>query len=138
MSRLPGIWIPPNSNDLHIRFSGIGYTDKGFKNIKIPTGVTSQIQIDAVGNKVDVLVNGVVTQFMDLPDTRITGPAILYTWLFAHTKKSLVFNIPCHRITGYLIDGTLNNDFIFGRNTDGSFPAEANFIVSVKEIIFLR
>jgi hypothetical protein len=39
LSRLPGIWFSPNSNDLHIRFSGIRYTDKGFKNIKIPTGV---------------------------------------------------------------------------------------------------
>jgi hypothetical protein len=78
LSRLPGIWFSPNSNDLHIRFSGNGYWDEGFSNIKIPIGITSQILINAVGIKVEVWVNGVVTQFMDLPDTKITGPAILH------------------------------------------------------------
>jgi hypothetical protein len=63
---------------LHFRFSGNGYWDEGFSNIKIPIGITSQIFINAVGIKVEVWVNGVVTQFMDLPDTRITGPSILY------------------------------------------------------------
>jgi hypothetical protein len=53
-SRLPGIWFHPNTNELTIRFSGTG-----FNNIKIPFGVASNIQINAVGLKVEVMVNEV-------------------------------------------------------------------------------
>jgi hypothetical protein len=63
---------------LTIRFSGTGYWNEGFNNIKIPFGVASNIQINAVGLKVEVMVNEVVTHFMNLPAQRTTGPAILH------------------------------------------------------------
>jgi hypothetical protein len=55
-SRLPGIWFHPGTNDLHIRFSGSGYWNEGFNNIKIPPGVTSQIRINAAGYHVEILI----------------------------------------------------------------------------------
>jgi Mg-chelatase subunit ChlI len=74
-AQLPAIWFLPNSDDLHsnkfhIRFSGTGYTDVGLTNIIIPSAATTEIQINAVGHQVEVLLNGAVTHYMELSGAR--------------------------------------------------------------------
>jgi hypothetical protein len=77
-SRLPGIWFNPNTNNLHIRFSGDGYSDLGFTNVLLPTNAKTQVQVNAVGVYIEVSLNGTITQSMNLPAARTTGTAILH------------------------------------------------------------
>jgi hypothetical protein len=77
VSQLPAIRFLPNTNSLHIRFSGVEYWDLGFTNVLLPTNAKTHIQVNAGGVSIELLLNGTVTQYMALPRARTTGPAVL-------------------------------------------------------------
>jgi hypothetical protein len=113
-SQLPSISFLPNTNNLHIRFSGVGYGDSGLTNVLLPTNSTTQVQVNAVGVSIEVLLNGTVTQYMDLPGARTTGHAVLHIsdpwWSPANATISNVSLLPISSLTPLLdIENTLIN-----------------------------
>jgi hypothetical protein len=71
---MPAIWFLPNTNKLCITFTGEGLgAGLGFSDVPLLIGFATQIQINAVGPKVHLLLNNTVTNIMDLPGTRTSG-----------------------------------------------------------------
>jgi hypothetical protein len=71
--------LQPGTTKLHIRFSGIGYSNEGINSSKsILIGFTSNIKINAIGRNAELLVNGTFVSSVELPGTRTTGTSILH------------------------------------------------------------
>jgi hypothetical protein len=75
-AQLPAIWFLPNSHKLHIQFSNsIFRYRRGFHQ---RNNATTQIQINAVGLQVEVLLNGTVSHYMELSGARTAGNAVVH------------------------------------------------------------
>jgi hypothetical protein len=69
LSRFSGIWFHPNTNNLSISFSGVGYSlyGLGFTNVLLPANPKTQVQVIAVGVNIELLFNGTLKQYRELP-----------------------------------------------------------------------
>jgi hypothetical protein len=68
-----------------------------------PTNAKTLVQVNAVGVSIEVLLNGTVTQYMDLPASRTTGPAVLYiSSPWSPPANALVSNVKLVSILNFM------------------------------------
>jgi len=77
-SRMPGIWIHPDTTTLYVGFDCIGKQNEIVNTAALPLNVASTIKIRAVGKTVTLYVNNVSVSAATCEGDRISGLAHLF------------------------------------------------------------